>query len=184
MRNLFLVCFAVLLWACDTPRSYGPETPYYRFPAESRLVLNRVLEIPANWATVRIQNGRPVAFGHVQEYQPHCIFEVNAVREEPQRVEPDTFSIVKVERSANSLAMGSGLFFFIGSAYADFDRPGQMFYKTIFTLRSERQPGVRWLTCQSDQYAAGIAIPRHLTVTEIREALGNLFTLELPGARN
>ncbi len=181
MRKRILACLAVLLWACDTPRSYGPETPYYRFPAESRLVLNRALEIPPNWATVRIQNGRPVAFGHVQEYQPHCIFEVYTVREEAQRIEPDTFSIVKVERSANSLALRSGFFFSIGSAYADFDRPGQMFYKTIFWLKYGRQPDVRWMTCQSDQYAAGISIPRHLTVTEIRQALGDLFTLDLPG---
>lgn len=56
-----------------------------------------------------------------------------------------------------------------------------MFYKTIFTLRSERQPGVLRLTCQSGQHAAGIGIPRHPAVSEIREALGDLFTLELPG---
>jgi hypothetical protein len=58
-----------------------------------------------------------------------------------------------------------------------------MFYKTIFTLRSERQPGVRQLTCQSDQYAAGIAIPRYLSVPEIRQALGGIFTLELGDTR-
>lgn len=178
MKKVLLLCCAVLLWSCDTPGSYGPETPYYRFPAGSRLVLERALEIPANWATVRIQNGRVAAFGHVQEYAPHCIFEINTVRAEPQRVEPDTFAIVKVERSMSTLAAQSG--FFIRAAFADTDRPGQMFYKTVFTLRSERRPGVRWLTCQSDQYAAGIGIPRHLTVSEIRQALGDILTLELP----
>lgn len=177
MKKVLLLCCAVLLWSCDTPGSYGPETPYYRFPAGSRFVLERALEIPANWATVRIQHGRAVAFGHVQEQAPHCIFEINTVRAEPQRVEPDTFDIVKVERSMSTLAAQSG--FFIRAAFADTDRPGQMFYKTVFTLRSERQPGVRWLTCQSDQYAAGIAIPDHLTVPEIRQALGDMFTLEL-----
>jgi hypothetical protein len=35
------------------------------------------------------------------------------------------------------------------------------------------------MICQSDQYAAGAGIPRHLTVPEIRRALGNIFTLEL-----
>jgi hypothetical protein len=182
MKRILLVCLAALLWSCDTPRSYGPDTPYYRFPAESRLVLNQALEIPANWATARIQNGRVVPFGHVQEQLPHCIFEINTVRETPQQVEPDSFAIVKVTRSESTLAANSsGFFFFIGSAWADVDRPSQMFYKTVFTLRSERQPGVLRLTCQSDQYAAGIGIPRHLTVPEIRQALGNIFTLELPG---
>jgi hypothetical protein len=181
MKNLFLICLAAMLWSCDTPR--GPETPYYRFPYDSRLALNRALEIPANWATARIQYGKMVPFGHVQEHDPHCIFEINTVREVPQRVEPDSFAIVRVERSMSSLAAASsGFSFFIGSAWADVDRPSQMFYKTIFTLRSERQPQVRWLTCQSDQHAAGIGIPRHLTVPEIRQALGELFTLELAGA--
>lgn len=180
MKKTLLLYLAVLLPGCDTPGSYGPETSYYRFPADSRLVLDRALEIPVNWATVRIQNGRVVAFGHVQEHAPHCIFEINTVRAEPQRVEPDTFAIVKVERSVSTLAAKSG--FFIRAAFADTDRPGQMFYKTIFTLRSEQQPGVRWLTCQSDQYAAGIAIPDHLTVPEIRQALGDILKLELPAA--
>lgn len=179
MKNLLLLGLAFLLWSCDTPRTYGPETPYYRFPADSRLVLNRALEIPAGWATARLQYGKTVPFGHVQEHAPHCILEIDTVRESPQQVEPDTFSIVKVVRSESTLAAKPS--FFIRAAFADTDRPGQMFYKTIFMLRSEHQPGVRWLSCQSDQYAAGIGIPRHLTVSEIRQALGELFTLELPG---
>lgn len=182
MKNLLLFCLAALLWSCDTPRGYGPETPYYRFPAGSRLVLARPLEVPAGWATLRLQHGKTVAFGQVSEQLPHCILEIDTVRDVPQRVAPDIFAIVKVARSESTLAARPG--FFMRAALADDDRPSQMFYKTIFTLRSERQPGVKWLTCQSDQYAAGIAIPRHLTVPEIREALGGMFTLELPGTQH
>jgi hypothetical protein len=178
MKRLLLLFLAALLWSCDTPR--GPETPYYRFPYDSRLVLNRALEIPANWATARLQYGRVVPFGHVQEQAPHCIFEINTVREVPQRVEPDAFAIIRVERGMSTIAARPS--FFIRAAFADTDRPGQLFYKTIFLLRSERQPGVLRLTCQSDQYAAGVGIPRHLTVPEIRQALGDIFTLELPGS--
>ncbi len=180
MRNILLLCLVALLWSCDTPRSHGPETPYYRFPYGTRLVLNRTLEIPAGWATARIQNGGVVPFGSVQEHLPHCILEINTVRSDVQRVEADNFSIVNVVRSESTIAASTG--FFVRTAFADTDRPGQMFFKTIFTLRSERQPGVRWLTCQSDQYAAGTAIPRHLTVFEIRQVLGALFTLELPAS--
>lgn len=180
MKNALIFLLALGLWSCDTPRIYGPDTAYYRFPAESRLVLNRALEVPAGRATARIQNGRVLAFGQVQEHLPHCILEIDTVRETPQRVEPDSFAIIKVGRSESTLAAKPS--FFIRAAFADTDRPGQLFYKTVFTLKSERQPGVKWLTCQSDQYAAGIGIPRHLTVTEIRHALGDIFTLELPAA--
>ena len=142
-------------------------------------MLNHTLELPASWATVRLQHGRVVAFGRVQEHLPHCIFEIDTVREVPQRVEPDIFVITQVSRSTSTIAARQG---FVRASF-DFDDggPTQMFYKTVFTLRSARQPGVRNLTCQSDQYAAGISIPRHLTVPEIRQALGGIFTLELPG---
>lgn len=180
MKRALLWCCVFMLVGCETPSNYGPDSPYYRYPSGSKLVLNQVLEIPANWATARLQYGKVVPFGHVQEYAPHCIFEINTVREMPQRVEPDTFEIIKVQRHSSTLAINSGFFFYIGTALADTDRPSQMFYKTIFTLKSERQPGVRQLICQSDQYAPGIAIPNHLTVPEIRQALGSIFTLVLP----
>lgn len=181
MKRILVLCLAVVLWSCDAPRSYGPQTPYYHFPQGSRLVLIQAIEIPAGRATARIQNGRVVPYGHVQEAYPHCIFEISTVRETPQRVEADVFAIVRVQRDVSTLAAGPA---FIRAAFADDDiGPTQMFYKTIFWLRSERQPGVRWLTCQSDQFAAGISMPNHLTVPEIRQALGGIFTLELPDTR-
>lgn len=178
MKESLLLCCALMLWSCDTPRNYGPETPYYHFPEGSRLVLNQVLEIPANWATARLQSGKIVAFGHVQEQEAHCIFEIATVRAELQRIEPDTFTIITVQRSVSELAATTG--FFIRAAFTGDDRPTQLFYKTTFTLKSDRQPEGLRMICQSDQHAAGAGIPRHLNVPEIRRALGNVFTLELP----
>jgi hypothetical protein len=178
MKNVVLLCFVLLFLGCNATRDYGPETPYYHFPDGSRLVLGSALEIPANWATVRLQFGKTAAFGHVQEQEPHCILEVSTVLEQPQRIEPDTFAITRVQRSISELAVVPGLF--IRTAFADDAKPTQMFYKTILTLKSERQPGVLRLICQSDRYAAGAGIPSHLTVSEIRQALGGIFTLKLP----
>lgn len=181
LKKTLLLCCAIVLWGCDTPGSYGPESPYFRYPEGSRLILKQKLEIPANWATARLQYGKVVPFGHVQEQAPHCIFEINTVSSEPQYVEPDTFAIIKVQRSFSSQASLPG--YFIKTVFGGSDRPTQMFYKTIFTLKSERQPGVLRMICQSDQYAAGISIPRDLTLAEIRQALGNIFTLEIPNLR-
>lgn len=184
MKKVLLIGCVWLLSGCDTPQNYGPDSPYYRFPQGSKLVLNQALEIPSGWATVRLQSGKVVSFGHVHEQLPHCIFEVETVRETPQYIERDSFDIVRVQRHISTLAVNSGFFFFIGTAFADTDRPSQMFYKTVFTLSSHKQPGVRQLVCQSDQYAAGIAIPNHLAVPEIRQALGDIFSLQFPGSTN
>ncbi|MEW6133756.1 MAG: hypothetical protein AB1591_11445 [Pseudomonadota bacterium] len=178
MKYMLLTGMALLLWACDTPHSYGPHTPYYRFPPGVRLALNQPLEIPANWATARLQHGRPVPFGHVQEQEPHCIFEIDTVRAVPQRVEADVFAVTSVRRSVSELAGGAG--FFVRSALADDDAPAPIYFKTTFMLRSEKQPGVLRMVCQAGPYSDDIARHRHLTVAEIREALGRMFTLELP----
>lgn len=178
MRWILLLGTLFLATACDTPRSWGPDSPYFAYPAGSQLVLHRPLEIPADWATVRLQRGRTVAFGAVQEQEPHCILEIDTVRPAPQRIEPDRFAIIGVRRSISDLAAASG--FFIRAAHADSDLPAQLFYKTEFRLRSERQSGVRRLLCQHDQLAAGAGLPRHLTLAEIRSALGDLLTIELP----
>lgn len=178
MRKALLLCCVIFLWSCNTPRDYGQESPYYRYPENGRFVLNQALKIPANWATARLQSGKVVAFGQVQEHEPHCIMELDTVRAEPQRIEPDVFTIIRVQRSISELAAAPG--FFVRTAFASDTRPTQMFFKTTFTLKSDKQPGVLRMICQSDQYAAGVDIPRHLGVPEIRRALGNIFTLELP----
>lgn len=177
-----LPALAVLLGtltACIAPEQHGPESPRYRYPDGSRLLLARPFEIPADAATVRFQFGRLVAPDAVQTLEPHCVLEVDTVRARPQRIEPDAFVVTQVQR--NNSQLGAALDFLIRSAYADDETPSLVFYQTAFSLRSERQPGVRRLTCQHQQYAAGTGVPRHLTLVEIRQALGNWFTLEIPG---
>ncbi len=180
-RLALLAALAWLTLGCGSAHDYGPDSPYFRYPEGSRLRLHTALEVPAGWATLRLQHGRSVAFGAVQEQEPHCILEIDSVRPLPQRIEPDRFDIVGVQRSVSDLAAASG--FFIPAAHADGDLPSQLFYKTEFRLRSARQPGVRRLLCQHDQLAAGAGLPRHLTLAEIRQTLGERFTLELPPGR-
>ncbi len=168
---------AAILAGCGATPEYGSDSPYYRYPDGSRLVLNRPLEIPAGAATVRLQHGRTVAFGAVQEREPHCIFEIDSVRPGPQRVEPDSFRIVRVQRSTRTFAGMPAMAVHVAFFGRD-GGPSQLFYRTEFTLRSERQPGVRSLACQVDQ--AFDAVAHHLTLPEIRQALGDTFSLQLP----
>lgn len=181
-------CIALLalstLTACGGLAQYGPDSPYYRYPASLRLVLNQTLEIPPESATTRLQFGRVVPRNGVQEHEPHCILEVNTVADRARRLEPDSFDVVDVRRSvwmsdawpADAVRVAR-----VGLSFGDAS-PTFIFYLTEFRLRSARQPDVRSLTCQSNQNAPGIAIMRHLTVAEIRQALGAFFTLDLPQA--
>jgi hypothetical protein len=169
----FLALLAVS--ACST--TYGPESPYYRYPGGTRLVLSQPLHIPAGAATVRLQFGQVVAMNAVQEMEPHCILEVNDVSDGSEAVMPDSFEITSVRRSISTFAGLPVMPPVMPVGYGRDDRPSQIYYKTRFALHSTRQPGVRSLTCQSNQLSAGNPNMRYLTLAEIRQALGGIFSL-------
>lgn len=171
---------ASFLSACAQGGGYGPESPHYVYPGGLSIELKKPLTIPPGEAGVRLQYGRTVARNGVQETDPHCIFELDTVSDGRQTVQPEAFRVTRWQRRITTFSgMPVG---FRAVALTDFDdgRPSQIYYITEFRLRSEQQPAVRSLTCQHDQAAPGIAIARHLTLAEMRAALGEYFVLDLP----
>jgi hypothetical protein len=176
-----IIALATLLGGCASGRPYGPDSPYFDYPLNMHIALLRPLEIEPGNATARLQHGRVVARNGVNEYDPYCILELDTVAVAPQQVRPDEFRVTRFQRRIQDHAgmpvAASGRLF---ALFDDDGGPSQAYYISEFRLRSERQPAVRALTCQSDQNAAGIAIRRHLTLAEMREALGDWFRLDLP----
>lgn len=167
-----LLALALLAGCANTPDS-AP------LASQGRLVLNQALAIPPNAATVRLQYGRVVAYNAVQEFDPFCVFELDTVADKEQAVRPGRFDITRVGRSIETIAGLPPLPYLRPvrvSMGDDHGRPSHLYYKTTFRLRDEAQP-VRALTCMSNQMAPGIPIMRHLTLAEIRQALGGIMTL-------
>lgn len=175
------LCFGLLV-GCATMLDPRPQSPHFRYPEGTQLILNQPVEIQPGEASLRLQFGRVVPRNGVQEQEPHCIFEIDTLRTTIQRIEPDVFTVTRVERGvwmSNTPAFGV-------QQVSLFDRNGPtlIYYQTEFRLHSERQPGVRSLLCQSLKSAASIdPNMRHLTLEEIRQALGSIFTLRLPDHR-
>lgn len=141
------------------------------------------LEIPAGAATLRLQYGRPVAFNAVQEQDPFCVFELETVSDRPQAVAPARFDIRAIRRSVETFSGMPVLpVRFMRVGLGDDDGPSQIYYKTAFLLGPNPQ-GARSLTCMSNQYMPGIPIMRHLSLGEMRGALGSHISLELDGPR-
>lgn len=142
------------------------------------LELLRTIEIPANSATARLQYGRLVARNGVQEQDAFCVFELDTVAELTQRVVPERFQVTRVSRSVETFAgMPAGMFATV--FWMDDEQPSQIYYKTTFKLRSAHQPTVRSLACMSNQMMPGTYLNmRHLTLAEIRAALGGYFRLD------
>ncbi len=185
MARILLLMALGALGACATMRDYPPDSPYYRYPGGARFTLNIPLEIEPDSATVRLQFGRVVPRNGVQEEEPHCVFEVSTVRPAPQRVEPDSFAVTRVIRNIRTSSILPSAPYEIVRVDVGSDSSGPTFiyYETEFRLHSPRQPDVRAMTCLSNQNAPGIApFMRHLSLPEIRQALGLLFTVEISDA--
>jgi hypothetical protein len=164
----FIIAMLLLAGCAGTPTNR---------PDAGRLDLLAPLTIPPGEASVRLQYGKPVARYAVREYDPFCVFEINTLSDSPQTVRLDNFRITRVVQSIDTIAtlphptpVGS----------SSDDRPSNIYYKTLFTLQSEQQPGVRSLTCLSNQNMPGVfPFMRFLKLEEIRQALGQDFRLEL-----
>jgi len=148
-------------------------------PEAGSLTLLQALTIPPASATLRLQYGQPVARNAVQEQDPFCVFEIETVSDSPQIVHPDTFRILRIGHSVDNIAsLPYAVPIRVGRGGDSM--PSQIYYKTWFWLHSAQQPRVRLLTCMSNQYMPGVyPFMRHLTLPEMRAALGADFHLEL-----
>jgi len=175
MRPIALPLLCLLLSACQTAGPLDEDSRYQVLPIGSRLVLKQELTIPAHNAGVVLQGGRVVSGGQgVNQYHPHCRLEVRDVRETVQTVAADEFVVRRARYETQTVAL-PGLMK-AARLYAG-DGPGFLIFRTVLDLRSERQPHVRWLTCQQ---WGDPTLDQHVTIREIRQTLGEIFMLQLP----
>ncbi|MCU7919305.1 MAG: hypothetical protein KZQ95_13260 [Candidatus Thiodiazotropha sp. (ex Epidulcina cf. delphinae)] len=97
MRWISLLC---LLTACS--QGYRAHTdlthPYHLSAVGSRVVLNRPVTIRPGTTRLFLQRGEAMALSEFDRYQPNCNFEIRDLSEVSQVIEPDSFSVIKVER--------------------------------------------------------------------------------------
>ncbi|MDP1924650.1 MAG: hypothetical protein Q8K57_07700 [Thiobacillus sp.] len=174
----------VLLGGCAGLQSPDPASPYYAYSPGWAVQLNQVLPIDPGAATVRLQYGRIVPRNGVQEYDPFCIMEVNTVSRQVQLLQLGRFEVVQVARSVSEITAAASPLIRPGlmkTGLGGNDTPSFLYYVTTFRLRDAAQPDVRSLRCAWDQMAPGNrSLMRHLTLDEIRSALGDWMTLIPP----
>lgn len=172
MRILVSLAILSFLYGCSRPEPSAQ-------PTAGTLSLLSAIAIPAESATVRLQYGRVTAMNAVQEQDPFCILEVEAVLPEPQTLSPGRFAVAPPRQSQESF---SGMPVLLPGMISPPGRaPSQVYFKTLMPLRSSSHP-VRSLACMVNA-AGNPASMRPLTLTEMRQALGEQFRLELHAGR-
>lgn len=183
MARFTMLAVVALLCACQTSYEGNEDSPYYRVPVGSKLVLRESVTIPPSLAGVFLQGGQIKPLSQINQYYPYCKFELWKIRDAPQTVQPDEFTITKVTQEIThsvdagqiqlaDIAIGIGI-----HAGMD-DGPSVQTYATRLNLRSEKQPEVFRLSCGQWAYPA---TGQHVSISEMRRALGEIFTLRLAG---
>jgi hypothetical protein len=156
-HRLIPLLFATgLLTGCQTTSSTNPDSIWYELPTGSKLVLNQDLEIPAGQAHTIVQNARAGTSAYKLEVM--CRFEVEQMG--PRTIHPDTFLITEVSQGRQWVNEPSTM----------------LFYKDLH-LQSEQQQAILPMRCGYTDYPL---LGQPVTIEQIRETLGGLFTL-VPG---
>jgi hypothetical protein len=178
MKNL-PACALLIIWlaGCRSPvmQLEGDEnSPNFRIPVDSKLVLQQELLVPARRDRVYFQKGKVSLFQYVNQYLPYCALSLYAKKDVAQTIVPDEFIVHKTYRQfLFDLAMGPVM-------VAGLSPGGGMTYQvlaTLLELRSVNQPDVVRMTCSNWGLPQDSA---HLTLGQMRESLGDIFLLEMP----
>ncbi len=154
-----LLTLPLLFSSCQNRDETDENSPYFVIPAGSRLVLHQSVTIPAFAAAIYLQGGQWLPWLQVSRYHPHCKFELSEPKNALQTVTADAFVIARTGEETET-------------------QEGLQIRTRVLELASARQPQVRRLSCAVWQTPAD---GRPVSGRELREALGEVFTLEIAG---
>jgi hypothetical protein len=171
----------LILGGCAGLESPDPASPYYAYTTGWTVQLHRPLTIPPAAATVRLQYGQIVARNSVQEHDPFCVVELDTVGDAPQMLQPGRFEVWRVTRKIDPVSVARPSPWVKAHRVMDDGEPSFLYYITEFRLRDPAQPNLRSMRCAWNQFAPGNRmLMRHLTLNEIRWALGDWMSLIPP----
>jgi len=154
-----LLTLPLLFSSCQNRGETDENSPYFVIPLGSRLVLHQSVTIPAFAAAIYLQGGQWLRWRQVSRYHPHCKFELREPKNAPQTITADEFVIARTGIETET-------------------QEGLQIQARVLELQSARQPLVSRLSCAVWQTSA---TGQPVSGRELRQALGNIFTLELAG---
>lgn len=176
MRNIILI-FSMFITACAASQPYPVTSEYYEVPKGSKVQLLQRITIPAGQATAYFQHGKEIPRKILKDKLPHCQFEVRTITATPQTIEPDVFAVIRSRKMEEEVALPYMLASSAPLHVLNNDGgPVWLAYRTELYLHSDKQPDVLRVICGhlEDPLHA-----EHLTVAQMREAMGDIMHLEL-----
>ena len=102
-----------------------------------------------------------------------CKFELYTISEQARQVRPDTFVVTRIVDQSEDVSVGWPRY---AALVMGRDGPVHLTFSTTMYLESRIQPDVFRMTCKRWDWPA---IGEYLSINEMRQALGDYFTLTL-----
>lgn len=153
----------------------------YSMPRSSSytVALHQALPIAPERARIFLQNGKVIGKSELDQYQPHCGFEVRKLMPVVQTIESEDFVVSRVQHLLEEVVMLLPVqVASLQVAGLDLDSsPSDIFRGYHFWFASTNQPDVMRMTCRGVFAEPWQAYPP--TMDEIAVALGDVATLRL-----
>lgn len=159
---------------CSQLPARQPDSVFYNIPAGSVLQLNQDVEILPNQVSLFVQHGQRMAEILLDRYQPYCKFEIYTRSDKPRVIRADRFVIERVVDEMESTTRRGDVM--LAALKMVSDSPVVFTYTTHMYLHSESQPDVYRMSCM---HWESVMDDDYLTVPQMREAMGKMFTLQL-----
>lgn len=171
---VLVVAVSLLLTGCQRSSTVrDPGSRSWVLLDGAQLQVRQALPVSAGKARVFVQDG--FVTGGFDNYRTHCAFEIESVDHNGVTIEPDTFQILRVQRSLVRVVQAQPLMVAgLSLAFGGIEGGGSgSFHEGFhFWIYSERQPEVMRMSCYG-VYAQPYELEPP-TLVEIRRALGGL----------
>jgi hypothetical protein len=180
LKSIIAILMLMLVTACVQQSIRDRNSAFFQVPVGSTLVLHDTLEIKPGHTRLFVQRGVVTKHSDLDQYWPSCSFEVRDLKETPQQIQPDSFSVVRVQQGETEIVslVPIQVAALNLSRLAIWDGGNPLvsrFYHLWLT--SAQQPNVMRITCygaQADLPEADLPL-----FMEIEAALGPIATIQL-----
>ena len=170
-KLLSVVAAASLLAGCLTLTVHDEGSSASRISVGSRIILHQAITVPAGDARVFMQEGKVTGKVALNQYLPHCNFEVRELSDGNARIEPDSFLIIALQVGSDRVVSnGMPTRLAVDLDMYQFHSPSPVSRYVKHRLQSTNQPEVMNLKCHGGFDEPALA--EYPGIRAIREALG------------
>ena len=152
MLRIAITVMILVLAGCNTAQTRDINSPYYKVPIGSVIILNKDLQIPEGQAHVNLQDG--VVTSGVGNYNVSCTFNVRNLG--PSTIKAGSFTVRET-----------------GPGTEWVSQPNIMRFYRQFRFTADAQPDVLEFVCQDWD---GPLLGRPISVPEMEKAVGSYVT--------